>query len=396
MMTFADLVQSLYAFAMAWGIPYVVFALVVMAIQVGAVIGYISVAAMFLIWWERKISAHIQVRFGPMRVGGWHGWAQSIADGLKLLLKEDIIPRGADRVVFVLAPMVVFAASLAAYVTIPWAPGLIVRDLNIGILYMVSISSLTVVGIIMAGWSSNNKYSVLGAMRSAAQAVSYEVPMVVALLGPVMLAGSMRMGALVEAQAQGAWLGILPGWFVFPQILAFLIYFICALAECNRLPFDIPEAESELVAGFHVEYSGMRFAIFFLAEYANMFTVSAIATTMFLGGWHGPWITLPGLSPGLSQGLFGLAWFQVKCYFLIFVMMWLRWTLARLRVDQLMDFSWKVLLPLSFANLVITGWVLVAGTQILLMVLGVLFVVALAVGLAGRARGRAATGTARG
>jgi len=396
MMTFADLVQSLYAFAMAWGIPYVVFALVVMAIQVGAVIGYISVAAMFLIWWERKISAHIQVRFGPMRVGGWHGWAQSIADGLKLLLKEDIIPRGADRVVFVLAPMVVFAASLAAYVTIPWAPGLIVRDLNIGILYMVSISSLAVVGIIMAGWSSNNKYSVLGAMRSAAQAVSYEVPMVVALLGPVMLAGSMRMGALVEAQAQGAWLGILPGWFVFPQILAFLIYFICALAECNRLPFDIPEAESELVAGFHVEYSGMRFAIFFLAEYANMFTVSAIATTMFLGGWHGPWITLPGLSPGLSQGLFGLAWFQVKCYFLIFVMMWLRWTLARLRVDQLMDFSWKVLLPLSFANLVITGWVLVAGTQILLMVLGVLFVVALAVGLAVRARGRAATGTARG
>ena len=395
-MTFADLVQSLYAFAMAWGIPYVVFALVVMAIQVGAVIGYISVAAMFLIWWERKISAHIQVRFGPMRVGGWHGWAQSIADGLKLLLKEDIIPRGADRVVFVLAPMVVFAASLAAYVTIPWAPGLIVRDLNIGILYMVSISSLAVVGIIMAGWSSNNKYSVLGAMRSAAQAVSYEVPMVVALLGPVMLAGSMRMGALVEAQAQGAWLGILPGWFVFPQILAFLIYFICALAECNRLPFDIPEAESELVAGFHVEYSGMRFAIFFLAEYANMFTVSAIATTMFLGGWHGPWITLPGLSPGLSQGLFGLAWFQVKCYFLIFVMMWLRWTLARLRVDQLMDFSWKVLLPLSFANLVITGWVLVAGTQILLMVLGVLFVVALAVGLAVRARGRAATGTARG
>jgi NADH-quinone oxidoreductase subunit H len=396
MMTFADLVQSLYAFAIAWGIPYVVFALVVMAIQVGAVIGYISVAAMFLIWWERKISAHIQVRFGPMRVGGWHGWAQSIADGLKLLLKEDIIPRGADRVVFVLAPMVVFAASLAAYVTIPWAPGLIVRDLNIGILYMVSISSLAVVGIIMAGWSSNNKYSVLGAMRSAAQAVSYEVPMVVALLGPVMLAGSMRMGALVEAQAQGAWLGILPGWFVFPQILAFLIYFICALAECNRLPFDIPEAESELVAGFHVEYSGMRFAIFFLAEYANMFTVSAIATTMFLGGWHGPWITLPGLSPGLSQGLFGLAWFQVKCYFLIFVMMWLRWTLARLRVDQLMDFSWKVLLPLSFANLVITGWVLVAGTQILLMVLGVLFVVALAVGLAVRARGRAATGTARG
>jgi NADH-quinone oxidoreductase subunit H len=396
MMTFADLVQSFYAITTSWGVPYLVFALVVMTIQVGVVIGYIAVAAMFLIWWERKISAHIQVRFGPMRVGGWHGWAQSIADGIKLLLKEDIIPTGADRVVFVLAPMVVFAASLAAYVTIPWGPGLIVRDLNIGILYMVSISSLTVVGIIMAGWSSNNKYSVLGAIRSAAQAVSYEVPMVVALLGPVMLAGTMSMGKLVEAQARGSWLGFLPGWFVFPQFLAFLIYFTCALAECNRLPFDIPEAESELVAGFHVEYSGMRFAIFFLAEYANMFAVSAIATTLFLGGWHGWWVRLPGLSPELSQGLFGLAWFQGKCYSLIFVMMWLRWTLARIRVDQLMDFSWKVLLPLSFANLVLTGWVLVAGRQVLLIVLGIILVLALGIGLAVRGRGRAATGVVRG
>jgi NADH-quinone oxidoreductase subunit H len=396
MMIFADLVQRFYAFTTDWGIPYLIFALLVMTIQVGAVIAYIAVAAMFLIWWERKISAHIQVRFGPMRVGGWHGWAQSIADAVKLLLKEDIIPAGADRVVFVLAPMVVFAASLAAYVTIPWAPGLIVRDLNIGILYMISISSLAVVGIIMAGWSSNNKYSVLGAMRSAAQAVSYEVPMVVALLGPVMLAGTMSMGKLVEAQARGSWLGILPGWFVFPQCLAFLIYFTCALAECNRLPFDIPEAESELVAGFHVEYSGMRFAIFFLAEYANMFVVSAITTTLFLGGWHGPWVTLPGLPAEVSRGLFGLAWFQAKCYAVIFVMMWLRWTLARLRVDQLMDFSWKVLLPLSFANLVITGWVLVAGRQVLLIVLGILLVLAVAIGLAVRARGRAAAGVVRG
>jgi len=396
MMIFADLVQALYAFTTSWGIPYVVFALVVMTIQVGVVVGYIAVAAMFLIWWERKISAHIQVRFGPMRVGGWHGWAQSIADGIKLLLKEDIIPAGADRVVFVLAPMVVFAASLAAYVTIPWGPGLIVRDLNIGILYMVSISSLAVVGIVMAGWSSNNKYSVLGAIRSAAQAVSYEVPMVVALLGPVMLAGTMSMGRLVEKQAQGSWLGILPGWYVFPQLLAFLIYLICALAECNRLPFDIPEAESELVAGFHVEYSGMRFAIFFLAEYANMFTVAAIATTLFLGGWDGWWVRLPGLSPELSHGLFGLAWFQGKCYFLIFIMMWLRWTLARVRVDQLMDFSWKVLLPLSFANLVITGWVVVAGPQGRLVVLGILLVLALTIGLAVRGRGRAATVVARG
>jgi NADH-quinone oxidoreductase subunit H len=356
MITFAKLCEDLYALTSVWGIPWILPTLVVMTVVVGAVVAYISVAAMFLIWWERKISAHIQVRFGPMRVGGWHGWAQSIADGIKLLLKEDIIPSKADKVVFVLAPMVVFAAALAGYVTIPWAPGLIVRDLNIGILYMVSISSLTVVGIVMAGWSSNNKYATLGAIRSAAQAVSYEVPLVLSLLGPVMLAGTMSMSGLVEAQG-GTWFGFLPKWFVFPQIVGFLVYFVCALAECNRLPFDIPEAESELVAGFHVEYSGMRFAIFFLAEYANMFAVAAIAVTLFLGGWHGPWLPIPGLPTEVSRGLFGLVWFQVKCYFLIFVMMWLRWTLNRLRVDQLMDFAWKVLLPIAFANLILTGLV---------------------------------------
>lgn len=382
-MTLADLVERFYSLTAAWGIPWVVPTLVVMTVVVSVVLAYISVAAMFLIWWERKISAHIQVRYGPMRVGGWHGWAQSIADGVKLLLKEDIIPAGADKVVFVLAPLVVFAASLAAYVTIPWAPGLIVRDLNIGILYMVSISSLVVVGIIMAGWSSNNKYSVLGAMRSAAQAISYEVPLVLSLLGPVMIAGTMSMGKLVDAQS-GVWFGFLPKWFVFPQIVAFLTYFTCALAECNRLPFDIPEAESELVAGFHVEYSGMRFAIFFLAEYANMFTVSAIATTLFLGGWHGPWIPLPGLPREVAHGLFGLFWFLVKCYFLLFVMMWLRWTLARLRVDQLMGFAWKVLLPISFANLIATGWVLVGGKGALLYVGGILVLLVVAILLTGR------------
>jgi NADH-quinone oxidoreductase subunit H len=356
MSAITKLVDELYAVTAAWGIPWVIPALVVMTIVVGVVIAYISVAAMFMIWWERKISAHIQVRFGPMRVGGWHGWAQSIADGLKLLLKEDIIPARADKVIFVLAPMVVFAASLAGYVTIPWGPGVIVQDLNIGILYMISISSLTVVGIIMAGWSSNNKYATLGAMRSAAQAVSYEVPLVLATLGPVMLAGTMSMGKLVEAQS-GYWLGFLPRWYVLPQFVAFLVYFTCALAECNRLPFDIPEAESELVAGFHVEYSGMRFAIFFLAEYANMFAVAAIATTLFLGGWLGPGVGSPGLHP-VVQGLLGLVYFQIKVYFLIFVMMWLRWTLNRLRVDQLMDFAWKVLLPIAFANLILTGLVL--------------------------------------
>ncbi len=383
MMTFASLVERLYTLTNSWGVPWIVPTLVVMTIVVAIVLGYISVAAMFMIWWERKISAHIQVRFGPMRVGGWHGWAQSIADGIKLLLKEDLIPAGADKVVFVLAPMVVFAAALAAYVTIPWAPGLIVRDLNIGILYMIAISSLVVVGIIMAGWSSNNKYSTLGAMRSAAQAVSYEVPLVLSLLGPVMLSGTMSMAKIVEAQG-GHWFGVLPKWYLFPQIVAFLVYFTCSLAECNRLPFDIPEAESELVAGFHVEYSGMRFAIFFLAEYANMFVVAAIATTMFLGGWQGPWISLPVFSSEVWHGLFGLFWFLVKCYILIFVMMWLRWTLARLRVDQLMDFAWKILLPVAFANLIVTSLVLVLGKQVLLYVLGIAIVIVIAIALATR------------
>jgi NADH-quinone oxidoreductase subunit H len=322
----------------AWGLPSFVTQVIVMLVVATLVILFISVSVMFMIWWERKISAHIQVRYGPMRVGGWHGWAQSIADGIKLLLKEDIIPAGADRLVFALAPMVVFAAALAAYVIIPFGPNLIIRDLNIGVLFYISISSLTVVGIVMAGWSSNNKYSVLGALRSAAQAVSYEVPLVVSVLGVIMTVGSLSMLEIVEAQRRL--------WFVVPQFAGFLIYLTAAIAECNRLPFDIPEAESELVAGFHVEYSGMRFAIFFLAEYANMFTVSAIATTLFLGGWRGPL-----LPPWL--------WFLLKTYFLIFVMMWLRWTLARLRVDQLMHLGWKYLLPLAFLNMGVTGLVLV-------------------------------------
>ena len=332
------LMESFYSVFEARGVPLFVPQLIVMVVVATAVLIFVAVSVMFMVWWERKISAHIQVRFGPMRVGGWHGWAQSIADGIKLLIKEDIVPEGADRLVFALAPMVVFAAGLAAYVIIPFGPGLIVSDLNIGVLFYISISSLTVVGIIMAGWSSNNKYSVLGAVRSAAQAVSYEVPLVVSILGVIMTVGSLSMTKIVEAQ-QGI-------WFVIPQLLGFLIYLIAAIAECNRLPFDIPEAESELVAGFHVEYSGMRFAIFFLAEYANMFTVSAIATALFLGGWYGP--LLPGW-----------LWFLLKTYFLIFVMMWLRWTLARLRVDQLMYLGWKVLLPLAFLNMGITGLILV-------------------------------------
>ena len=330
------LVQTFYELTAAWGIPALLPRLVIMLVVAGLIILFISVSVMFMIWWERKISAHIQARYGPMYVGGWHGWAQSIADGIKLLIKEDIIPKNADRIVFVLAPIVVFATALTLYVIVPFGPGLMVKDLNLGVLFYISFSSLTVVGIVMAGWSSGNKYSALGALRSAAQAVSYEVPLVVSVLPVIMTVGSLRMTDIIAAQEK-VWLIVNPLFF-----LSFLLFFTAAIAETNRLPFDIPEAESELVAGFHIEYSGIRFAMFFLAEYANMFVVSAIATTMFLGGWHGP------LLPAWM-------WFLIKTYFLIFVMMWLRWTLARLRVDQLMALSWKVLLPLAFLNLGLVG-----------------------------------------
>jgi NADH-quinone oxidoreductase subunit H len=332
-------------------IPAPLLVLLLAVIIATVILGFISVMAMFLIWLERKVSAHMQDRLGPMRVGGWHGWAQSIADGVKLLFKEDIVPAQADRIIFALAPMVVFASAFAAFVVIPFSPSLIVSDLNIGLLYLIAISSIVVIGIMMAGWSSNNKWALYGAIRSAAQIISYEIPAGFALLTSIMLVGSLSMQDISEAQAGG-----IHHWLLFNNpfsFVAFFIYYCAALAEVNRTPFDIPEAESELVAGYHTEYSGMRFAIFFLAEYANMFAVSAIATTLFLGGWNSIWPT-PILPPALT--------FIVKCLFLIFVMMWLRWTLPRLRVDQLMYMSWKVLLPFSAVCVVGVGlWMMVVG-----------------------------------
>jgi NADH-quinone oxidoreductase subunit H len=308
--------------------------------------------ALFAVWWERKISAHMQDRLGPMRTGGYHGWSQTIADILKLIQKEDIIPTAADRKLFILAPYLVFAGSYAAYAAIPFSAAYVGSEINIGLFYVISISSIVVVGLLMAGWASNNKWSMFGALRSAAQIVSYEIPVALAILAVVMVAGSFDLQEINRQQSGWFW-----NWFVF-QKFPFLfagsvIYFVASLAEVNRTPFDIPEAESELVGGYHTEYGGMRFALLFLSEYANMFAVSAIATTLFLGGWNSPFGDV------LAGPFWGLFWFLTKGMTFIFVQMWLRWTLPRLRVDQLMYVGWKVLIPFAFVVVVGVGfWVM--------------------------------------
>ena len=307
-----------------------------MCAKAAGLLGFIALSAMFLIWWERKVSAHIQSRLGPMIVG-WHGSLQTIADTVKLLLKENIVPEEADKLSFWLAPVVAFVACFLPFVAIPFSKTLVANDLSLGLLYVLAVSSSGVIAIFMAGWGSGNKYSLLGAMRASAQIISYEIPLVLSILSIVMLTGTMNMGKIVEAQK-----GV---WFIFYQPAAFIIYFISALAETNRAPFDISEAESELVAGFHTEYSGMKFSMFFLAEYTNMFTVCAIAATLFLGGWQGPFLP-------------GIVWFLAKVYFFIFIMMWIRWTFPRLRVDQLMALAWKFLVPLAFINILATALVL--------------------------------------
>lgn len=329
--------------------------LLVMVLALVVMLVFLCVSALFLIWLERKISARIQNRMGPMLTGPgflkngsmWTGGlVQTAADAIKLLLKELIIPGRADTVPFVIAPILIFAVSVTAFVVIPWAPALSVADLNIGLLYVISVSSLSVLSIVIAGWSSNNKYSLLGGLRSAAQMLSYEIPLLFALLGPILMSGTLSMQGIVMAQHE---LGL---WFIVPSFLGAVIYYIAAIAEVNRPPFDIPEAESELVAGYVSEYSGMMFAMFFLAEFSNMMLVSAVATTVFLGGWLVPFVPVPA-NPDLLYTVGGAAIFFLKMYFLILIMMWIRWTFPRVRPDHLMNLGWKFLLPMAFLNLLI-------------------------------------------
>jgi NADH-quinone oxidoreductase subunit H len=293
---------------------------------------------------ERKLLAAMQVRIGPNRAGPW-GLMQPLADGIKVAFKEDMAPRGSDRVIFALAPVISMIMALSAFAVIPIGQDLnlfgatvplSVANVNVGILWVLGATSLGIYGIVLAGWASNNKYSLLGGVRSSAQMISYELSLGLSLVGVLLIAGSLRLQDIVGAQS--------PTWFIFLQPLGFIIYFISALAETNRSPFDLPEAEHELVAGYHTEYSGMKFAMFQMAEYINMITASSVATTLFLGGWHGPF--------GLADGPW---WFFIKVFILVCIFIWLRATLPRMRYDRLMNFGWRVLLPLALLNVVLTA-----------------------------------------
>jgi len=305
------------------------------------VLGFSQFNALFLVWLERKVAGHIQLRPGPMEVGP-HGLLQTIMDALKLLGKELILPSQADKKLFFVAPVLVFMPVFVGFLVLPFASNMIIHDMNVGVLLVFAFSSITVLAILAGGWASNNKYSLLGAIRSVAQNVAYEIPLLLAVMSVVIMVNSLSFSVIVNAQRHF--------WFIFLQPVAGLIYLISATAETNRAPFDIPEAESELIAGFHTEYSGMGFGLFFLAEYTNMFIVCSVATSLFFGGWNGPF--------GISLGIPGVFWYLFKTYILIFVIMWVRWTFPRVRFDQLMNFSWKVMIPVSLANLMVTAIVL--------------------------------------
>ena len=321
---------------------FLAFGLIV--VKMAVVIGVLLALPIPLTWIERKIAGHIQQRLGPMRVG-WHGLLQPLADGIKLLTKEDHIPTNADRFLFTLAPIIALVPPFVVFVVIPFGDSvtifgteitLYLADMNVALLFVLGVAGIEVMGVILAGWASNSKYAVLGSLRTCAQMISYEIPMGFSVIGVVMLAQSMSLVDIVEAQA-----GL---WNVVYQPLGFFVFFVAAIAEAQRIPFDLPEAEGDLGAGYHTEYSGMRFSFFMISEYLILVLMSALIVILFFGGWHGALIPLPGP-----------VWFLLKVGFFIWVFMWLRFTFPRYRYDQLMTIGWKVLLPLSLANILISG-----------------------------------------
>jgi NADH-quinone oxidoreductase subunit H len=329
-------------FGATWALVFQCVIVILLAITLFAVLGLV------LVLMERKVAARMQIRLGPNRVGPW-GSMQTAADTLKLIMKEGLTPDGADKFLFNLAPFVVMIVAMLLLAPIAFANNFQIWDINIGVLYVTAVSSLGVIGVLMAGWASNNNYSLLGAMRSGAQIVSYELSAGLAILSIVVLTGSLQISEIVQSQADGWW--IFKGHI--PAIISFIIFIIAVTAETNRAPFDLAEAESELTAGFHTEYSGMKFALFFLAEYINIFIVCAIGATLFLGGWMplhiGNWQSFNHIMDYVPSSV----WFFGKVFFLIFLIMWFRWTFPRLRVDQLLNLEWKYLLPISLFNLLL-------------------------------------------
>jgi NADH-quinone oxidoreductase subunit H len=325
-----------------------------------AVFFALQISAAVLVYMERKVAGIIQQRYGPYLVGP-RGLLQPLADILKLIMKEELRPKSADRLLFYAAPVLSATAAFAAFAVVPFGADttffglldepihLAAADVNVGLLVIFAITSMGVYGIVLAGWASNSKYALLGGLRSAAQMISYEIAYGLSFAAVIMLAGSLSLREIVDQQS-GYWLGVIPKWYLFLQPAGFIIYLIAGVAETNRAPFDFPEAEQELVAGYHTEYSSMSFALFFLAEYINMVTVSAVATDLFLGGWHGPFPLPAG---------FEWIWFLAKVFAILFFYIWMRWTLPRYRYDQLMEFGWKWLLPAAVVNLLATAFVIV-------------------------------------
>ncbi len=377
----------------AWPLWLLQFSLTRDIIGVVALLGWVCLNAMFAIWWERKIAGRIQSRLGPMRVGRWHGWAQCMADGIKLIQKEDLIPAEADRLVFRLAPYLAWVPVFSAFIALPFGIGWVFRDLDVALLFIFSMLGVDVVGVILGGWASNNKWSIYGGIRVACQMVSYEIPMGMSLLVAVMTVGTLQLSHFGDVHVQG---GGFQTWLAFRNPMTFVAaftFFIASLASCKRAPFDLPEAESELVAGFHTEYSGFRWALYFFAEYAAMFIIAGLTVILFFGAWHSPLPASWGASwsggslwQRMLHGLLfsGPLWFIAKAFFFIFCQLWLRWTLPRLRIDQVMYTCVQVLLPMSMVLLLAnTFWMLLVPADGLLARAANIAMTLIGAGLAG-------------